>query len=178
MRILNLYYSSTGNTALVAERMDQVIRDAGHTLDSIRIDKETIVDLLAYDFVFAGSGVYAWLPGKPMQNLFEQLRRTYVADGAIKPASPKLTGKYAVLYCTYGGAHTGINEAIPAIKYMGQLFDHLGFHILAEWYVVGAYRLEKMQAMSRGGRLGDISDRPSEQDLRHIAEATRGILRI
>jgi hypothetical protein len=178
MRILNLYHTSTGNTAMVAERLDQVIRDAGHRLDSIRIDKETTVDLLAYDFVFAGSGVYAWLPGKPLQDLFEQLRRAYAAKGAIKPASPKLAGKYAVLYCTYGGVHTGINEAIPAVKYMGQLFDHLGFYILAEWYVVGAYRPEKMQAMSRDGRLGDISDRPSEQDLRQIAEATRGILKV
>ena len=24
-----------------------------------------------------------------------------------------------VIYCTYGGTHTGINEAIPAVKYMG-----------------------------------------------------------
>ncbi|MBN2332747.1 MAG: flavodoxin [Deltaproteobacteria bacterium] len=178
MRVLNLWYSSTGNTTLVAERINQAVRDAGHALDVVRVDKATTVDLLAYDLVLAGSGVYAWLPGKPLQDLFEQLRRSYAAAGAIKPASPKLAGKHAVIYCTYGGVHTGINEAVPAVKYMGQLFDHLGFHILAEWYVVGAYRPEKMQAMSHDGRLGDISDRPNDKDLREIEEGVKGILRV
>jgi flavodoxin len=177
MRVLNLYYSSTGNTAMVADRIDKTVKNTGYIIDSVRINKETGVDVLLYDLVFAGSGVYGWLPGKPVQKLFERLRSTYAKNGAIKPASPKLPGKHAVIYCTYGGVHTGINEAIPAVKYMGQLFDHLGFYILAEWYLVGAYRSEKLKTMSYNGRLGDISDRPNEHDLKKIEEAVKGIMR-
>ena len=73
------------------------------------------------------------------------MRKKYVKEGKLKPASPRLPDKKAVVYCTYGGAHTGVNEAIPAVKYMAQLFDHLGFMILDEWYFVGEYVPEKFK---------------------------------
>ena len=178
MRTLNLYYSSGGNTGKVAERIDRTLEElgAGHT--SIRAGSETEVDVLEYDLVFVGSGVYAWLPGKPLLDLLTRLRKGYVQSGAIKPASPKLPGKKAVVYCTYGGAHTGINEAIPAVKYMAQLFDHLGLEVLDEIYVVGEYVPENMREMSRAGRLGDIRGRPDEHDLNEVAERVRGLVRV
>ncbi len=83
-----------------------------------------------------------------------------------------------VVYCTYGGVHTGTNEAIPAVKYMGQLFDHLGYTIVAEWYVIGEYNPERMRSHSASGRLGDIRGRPSEEDLRDVAGKGKGVLRI
>ena len=69
-----------------------------------------------------------------------------------------------------------MNEAIPAVKYMGQLFDHLGFLVLDEWYVVGEYHPEKLKDFSANGRMGDITGRPNEADLRDIAEKVKGIL--
>ena len=84
-----------------------------------------------------------------------------------------------MVYCTYGGAHTGINEAIPAGKYLGQLLDHLGFEIVAEWYVVGAYPGKgRFQEYSLGGRLGNIEGRPKEADLKEVAERVIGVLRM
>ncbi len=176
MRILNLYFSSTGNTSKVAERIDKTLKAAGHELDSVKITENTEVNPLEYDFVFAGSGVYAWLPGKPLQNLFEKLRGKYVREGHIKPSSPRLPDKKAVIYCTYGGVHTGINEAIPAVKYMGQLFDHLGIEVLDEWYFVGEYKPVKLEKMSINGRLGNIQGRPDEHDLKEVEEKVRGII--
>ncbi len=179
MKILHLYYSSTGNTKKVAETIDKTLDDLGHQVESVAVGKETEdADLLDCDLVFAGSGVYEWLPGKSMQNLFGKLRRKYVETGDIKPGSPKTPGRKAVVYCTYGGVHTGVNEAVPAVKYMSQLFDHLGFIILDEWYVPGEYVPEKMRSMSEKGRLGDIRGRPDEHDLAEVAEKVKGILNV
>jgi hypothetical protein len=178
MKTLNLYYSSTGNTGKVAGRIDQTLEELGTSHTSIQAGSEIDVDVLAYDFVFVGSGVYAWLPGTPLQDLLTRLRKGYVKDGAIKPASPKLPGKKAAIYCTYGGAHTGINEAVPAVKYMAQLLDHLGFTILGEIYVVGEYVPENMREMSQSGRLGDIRGRPDEHDLDEVEQRVRGLVRV
>lgn len=175
MRVLNLYFSSTGNTSKVADRIDTAVKSMGHDVDSIKISSETEIELMDYDMVFAGSGVYAWLPGKPMQDLFERLRKGYAKKGDIKPGAPRLPDKKAVMYCTYGGVHTGVNEAIPAVKYMGQLFDHLGFEILDEWYFVGEYNPAKMQDMSMNGRLGNIQGRPDDHDLKEVEEKVKGI---
>lgn len=178
MKTLNLYYSSTGNTGKVAARIDRTLEVQGYSHDSVQAGSETEVDVLEYDLVFVGSGIYAWLPGKPLQDLLIRLRKGYVQSGAIKPASPRVPGKKAVVYCTYGGAHTGINEAVPAVKYMAQLFDHLGFEILGEIYVVGEYIPESMQKMSWEGRLGDIRGRPDEHDLNEVEQRVRGLLRV
>ncbi len=178
MKVLNLYYSTTGNTEKVAKAIEKALSEAGHEVDTIKASEKADMDLLSYDFIFAGSGVYEWLPGIPMQKMFTRIRRKYFEMGEIKLAAPRRQNKKAVIYCTYGGAHTGIREAIPAVKYMGQLFDHLGIEIIDEWYVVGGYNLEKHAEFSKGGRLGDIRGRPNEADLRDVMERVRGILRV
>ena len=67
------------------------------------------------------------------------------------------------MFCTYSGPHTGINEAIPVGKYMGQFFEHLGFEVAREWYIVGEFH--GREDHSTMGKLGDIRGRPNEQDL-------------
>jgi hypothetical protein len=179
MNILNLYFSSTGNTEKVALRIEKTILDMGERVDTLKMTRKDMeIDILNYDFIFAGSGVYSQLPGKPVVGLFRNLIQKYAQNGEIVPGSPRRPSAKAVIYCTYGGTHTGINEAIPAVKYMGQLFDHLGYAIVGEWYVIGEYHPEKMRHYSVSGRLGDIRERPGEQDLRDIEERVKGVLRI
>ncbi len=176
MKVLNLYYTLSGNTEKVANRIERTVQDMGHEINKVKVTSNTDeVDLLDYDFVFNGSGVYQWLPGRPMMDLFDNLREKYNDSGGIKPGSPKQEDKKAVIYCTYGGMHTGKNEAIPAVKYMGQMFDHLGFFILDEWYIVGEYP-ENNEVASTQGRLGNIKNRPDERDLEEIEERVRGII--
>jgi flavodoxin len=175
MKILNLYFTATGNTTKVAEKIDATLLESGHEVETMKVTANLEVDVLAFDYVFLGSGVYEWLPGQPVINFVKNLRRRYADDGEIKPSSPKLPGKKAVIYCTYGGAHTGINEAIPATKYMGQIFEHLGFEIAAEWHFIGEYH-GRFQPMSTGGRLGDIRGRPNEADLHEVAEKVREVV--
>ncbi len=181
MKILNIYYSATGNTEKIANIITETAKKEGHDVETIKITKEANdvdVELLDYELVFAGSGVYQWLPGKPIQELFTKLLWKYFEKGEIKPAAPRRPNKKAVIYCTYGGVHTGINEAVPAVKYMGQLFDHLGFTIIAEWYFVGEYKTEKLARFSLNGRMGNIEGRPNENDLRDVAERVKGILKV
>ena len=80
--------------------------------------------------------------------------------------APKVAGKYALVFCTYSGPHTGIDEATPAGKYMRQFFEHIGFTILDEWYVLAEFHgnLEN----STKGRMGDIRGKPTGQDLLKI----------
>jgi len=74
MKILNLYYSQTGNTEQFAKTFEKALSAAGHTVDTVQACKELGIDLLAYDFIFAGSGVYQWLPGKPMLDFLRASR--------------------------------------------------------------------------------------------------------
>ena len=179
MKILNLYYSSTGNTEKVAQRIAAAAAQAGHEVDTVKVAGDQDLDVLSYDLVFMGSGVYQWLPGKPLQEFVTARLAHYAAAGEIKLASPRRPGKKAVVYCTYGGAHTGVNEAVPAVKYLGQLLDHLGFEVVAEWYVVGEYPAKgRFQEYSIGGRLGNIEGRPNEADLEEVAQRVAGILRM
>jgi hypothetical protein len=179
MKILNLYFSSTGNTEKVAQRIAATVESSAHQIDTVKITGDTAIDLLGYDFIFAGSGVYQWLPGKGMQEFIKARLAHYAAAGEIKLASPRRPGKKAVVYCTYGGAHTGVNEAVPAVKFMGQLFDHLGFEVVSEWYFLGEYPAQgRMKDYSASGRLGNIQGRPHDADLQDVAERVKGVLRV
>lgn len=176
MKVLNLYFSSTGNTKKAAQTITATAESCGCRVDTIRATVNAEVNLLEYDLIFIGSGVYEWLPGKPIRALFSKLRQKYVAQREIKPGSPFRQDKIGVVYCTYGGGHTGVNEAIPTGKYLGQILEHLGIPVLAEWYLVGEYH-GKWQEFSTMGRLGDISGRPNDEDLRQVAEMVRGVLK-
>jgi hypothetical protein len=177
MKILNLYFSGTGNTEKIAKQIDKTVRELGHEVDSIKVVEDSEPDVLAYDMVFAGSGVYTWMPGKAMTAVLSRLREKYAREGEIKPASPRRSGRKAVIYCSFGGGHTGSNEAVPAVKYMGQLFDHLGYEIIGEWYIVGEFH-GRLDYLSLSGRMGNIVGRPNESDLKDISEKVIGILRV
>jgi hypothetical protein len=179
MKILNLYFSSTGNTEKVAQRIATTVASSGQQIDTVKITAAAELDLLSYDFIFCGSGVYQWLPGQGMQEFIKARLAHYAGAGEIKLASPRRPGKKAVVYCTYGGAHTGVNEAIPAVKFMGQLFDHLGFEVICEWYFIGEYPAQgRMKDFSTLGRLGNTQGRPHEADLQEVAERVKGILAV
>jgi len=178
MNVLNLYFTSTGNTEKVALQIQDTVRELGHSVETVKVTSGNIdADILKYDFVFVGSGVYGQLPGKPMIELHRRLLQKYNEEGEVKPASPRRPSANVVVYCTYGGMHTGINEAIPAVKFMGQLYDHLGYTIVGEWYVVGEYKTDRLRDRSIRGRLGDIRGRPNTEDLKEVAEKVKGILK-
>ena len=178
MRIVSVYHSQTGNTEKIARTIDETLRAMGHEVETLQAEKGMEIDFLKYDFVFVGSGVYQWLPGKPMLDMLRSHRQKYSEEGIIRPCSPRLPDKKAVVYCTYAGVHTGIHEAVPAIKFTGQLFDHLGFVVVAEWYFIGDFKTEQMKHLNAAGRMGDITGRPDEHDLKEVEELVTAIVNV
>lgn len=177
MKILNIYSSINGQTSKVAEQIEKACRNSGKRVETINVSKENQnIDLLKSDLIFIGSGVYTWLPPKPMLKWIEAQVEKYRKAGLIFPGSPRIPGKSVVVYTTFAGPHTGEAEAIPAIKYMGQLFDHLGITIRDEWTIPSAFIPEKMQALNKNGRLGNITDRPNKNDLMAIHQRVEGLI--
>ena len=174
MRCLILYASLTKNTERVALRIQDVLQAEGLNVELIKIDHETEIDLYQYDLIFLGSLVQLWLPAQTMMDFVRRTVFHYQKTGDLAPCSPVRPGKYAICFCTYAGPHTGVSEAVPAVKWMRTFFEHLGFVVLDEWYTVGEFT--GSEENSTRGRLGDIRGRPNEDDLLAIENKTKGIL--
>jgi hypothetical protein len=130
-------------------------------------------DWFAYDLICVGSPSIQWHPAKPMDDFLKTKFEDYRKLSKIKPSAPKILGKKALIFVTYSGPHTGLDEATPAGKYMAQFFEHLGFTVMAEWYVLSEFRgnLEN----STKGRMGDIRGKPTAADLLKIKEDSKAL---
>jgi flavodoxin I len=96
-----------------------------------------------------------------MTNFLKNKFAAYRKAGMIKPCAPKIPGKNALIFVTYSGPHTGIDEAIPAGKYIRQFFEHLGFTVIDEWYVLSEFHDSLKN--STQGRMGDREENPSRR---------------
>ncbi len=175
MKALTIYWSGTGNTKKVAETIDNTLKNSG--VDSVLkpVKEAGAEDLFEYDLIFIGAPSYMWQPPAPVQEYIKEKMNYYRERGDIKLGSPKVPGKNAVVFATYSGPHTGINEAIPVGKYLGQFLEHLGFDITGEWYFVGEFH--SSEENSTKGRLGDIRGRPNQQDLDKLAGDVKELLK-
>jgi hypothetical protein len=70
----------------------------------------------------------------------------YYEQKRIKTGAPKISGKNALIFCTYSGPHTGINEATPVGKHIGQFFEHLGFTVLGDGVFLANFMAQKNAA--------------------------------
>ena len=166
LRALVIYFSATGNTMKVANSILDALQEEKVSVTFLKVEDATNEELYDYDLVFLGSPSIQCLPAEPVIRFIKDKMKLHRERGDIKLCAPKLPGKTAIVFCTYSGPHTGINEATTAGKYMGQLFEHLGFKVAGEWYVVGEFHgNEKNSTM---GRLGDIRGRPNQQDLAEV----------
>jgi flavodoxin len=175
MNALIIYWSGTGNTKRVAETIHNTLKNGGVNSLLKRVEEAKDDDLYKYDLVFMGAPSFMWQPPAPVQEYIKEKMDYYRKRGDIKLYAPKVPGKKAVVFITYSGPHTGINEAIPVGKYLGQFFEHLGFDLAREWYVVGEFH--SSEENSTKGRLGDIRGRPNQQDLDNIARDVNELLK-
>jgi hypothetical protein len=158
---------------MIGEAIENELSDRGIETTLYKITPELEVDFFEYNLIFMGAPVYANLPPKPVMRFLENRRR---AGDFLKAAAPERPGCFAVMYCTYGGGHTGDHEAIPCLKFMGQTFEHMGIRVVNEWGVVGIFRQVKDPDYNVNGRLGDITSRPDERDVRNIRGRVAGLL--
>ena len=163
-----IYWSKTGNTEKVAHSIKEGLEDAGVDVSLLNTDEADEVDYFDYDLVCVGFPSYLWHPPKPMDDLLKKNFRNHRSEGKIKSGSPRIPGKYALIFCTYSGPHTGIDEATPAGDYAGQFFEHIGFKVLDKWYVLSEFHGSLIN--STEGRMGDIRGMPTKDDLRKIKE--------
>jgi len=165
-RALLVYFSSSGNTKKVATAIKEGLESGGIQVELKNPQEAVETDFFEYDLVCMGSPSIEWQPAKPIADLLKAKLNRYRSEGKIKPCAPKVTGKNALIFCTYSGPHTGIDEATPAGKTMRQYFEHFGFNIVGEWYIVGEFhgRLD----MSTLGKLGDIRGKPTVDELAKI----------
>ena len=123
--------------------------------------------------MFIGVPVYGNLPPTPAIAFLERQKQRGVE---ILPCAPERPGIGAVVFCTYAGGHTGINEAVPVLKYAGQFLEHEGIRVIDEWAFLGSFP-DADEAYRKGGRAGPNQDRPSEQDLRELEGKVKGLIK-
>jgi flavodoxin len=161
MKAIVLYWSKTGNTRKVAEAIQGGLNETGADVTLQHIDDASTLNPYNHDLVCLGFPSYQWSPPPPV---IDFLRRTFAAyRHLVKVGAPPFPGKNVLIFCTYSGQHTGINEATPAVKFAGQFFEHLGIPVVDEWYVIGEFH--GSLSASTEGRLGDIRGEPSEKVL-------------
>jgi hypothetical protein len=169
-----IYWSRTGNTKKVAEAIEGALTAGQVEVRTATPKDADEIDWYEYDLVCIGFPSYRWHPPAPMDDYLKRAFVRYRKQDRVHVGAPHIPGKHALIFCTYSGPHTGLDEATPAADYAGQFFAHLGFDVLAKWYIVGEFHgsLEH----STLGRLGDIRGRPDEQDLVQVRQDTLEIL--
>jgi flavodoxin len=170
---LIVYFSNTGNTQKVAYAIREGLEAGGLKVDLKRPQEAIEDDFYGYDLVCVGSPSIEWQPAKPIVDLLKSKLNLYRGQGKIKPCAPKVKGKNALVFCTYSGPHTGIDEASPAGKTIRQYFEHFGFNVVGEWYIIGEFH--GREEMSTLGRLGDIRGKPTVEELEKIKKEAQQI---
>ncbi|MCW3995207.1 MAG: flavodoxin domain-containing protein [Candidatus Bathyarchaeota archaeon] len=170
---LIIYWSKTGNTQKVADAIKQGLEETGILVTTKKPEEAEDVDYFDYDLVCVGCPSYSWHPPDPVTAFLKKKFAAYRQQGKIKPCAPKVPGKNALVFVTYSGPHTGIDEATPVGKDLRQYFEHIGFTILDEWYVLSEFHgsLEN----STKGRMGDIRGKPTSEDLQRIKEDAKAL---
>jgi len=170
LKALILYWSATGNTEKVAFAIRKGLQTERADDTLLRVEEAQGIDLYDYDLVILGAPVHQWQPAEPVVKFIKEKIDCHRGRGDIRIGAPRRPGKKAVVYCTYSGPHTGIDEAIPTCKYMGQFFAHIGIHVVGEWYIIGEFHGKEDR--STLGPLGDIRGRPNAQDLLKVERDT------
>ncbi|MDO4582274.1 MAG: flavodoxin domain-containing protein [Bacillota bacterium] len=170
-----IYCSFTGNTEKVAKSIASGLSKAGCEVALTTVKEAENIDIYAYDLVCFGVPSINWYLPKPaadyLKGKFEQYKKDF---GPVPPCAPSKPGKNALLFCTWSGPHTGIREAIPCVLAMQQYFEHFGFTVLDEWYVLSEFTGHEEN--STMGRMGDIRGLPSAADLLRIEKQAENIV--
>ena len=173
-KTLLLYWSATGNTEKVAGAIREGLKAAGIEPVVKKVEEAESEEIYDYDLVFLGCPSYSFLPPPPVLKWIERKMNLHRERGDVKLGAPVIPGKTAVIFCTFSGPHTGINEALPVGAYLGQFFEHIGFRVAGRWYTVGEFH--EREEFSIKGRMGDIRGRPNAQDLAEIRDKVAGLL--
>jgi hypothetical protein len=170
MKAALIYWSKSGNTEKVAHAIKEGLIEANVDVSFWRLDEAEEHDFLDYDLYCIGFPSYSWHTPAPVTDYLQKHHRKHSKAGLVKPSSPRVKGKHALIFCTYSGPHTGLDEATPAVKYAGQYFEHIGVSVVAEWYVLSEFI--GWEDGNIHGRMGDIRGKPTNEELEQITKDT------
>ncbi len=175
MNSLVLFDSLGGNTEKVANRIHETANKELAPSRIVKIDKETELDFFDYDLIFIGSPVIDWLPTPRMMSFVKKCLKGYNQKGLVKPSAPIVPGKFAVCFGTFAGPHIGKREAVPMTLWLRSALEHIGFTVLDSWHIVGHFN-NGWDHLNQNGRLGNIENRPDENDLLRLENRVRGTI--
>ena len=175
LKAMVIYDSKTGNTKRVASVIQETL--IKEKVNSIlkKVEDALEEELYDYDLVILGTPIFQWLPSKRIQRFIDKKIVLHEKRGDVRLLAPVIPGKKAVVFCTYSSPFTGIESALPGIKYMAQFFKHIGFEVAGEWYVIGEFHGNEER--STKGKLGDIRGRPNRADLEEVRTKVTALLR-
>ena len=107
---LILYYSNTGNTKKVAIAINNGLEDVGINVSIIDISKVKEIDYFDYDLVCIGCPSIQWHPPKLVTEFLKKNFDMYRKQNKIKIESPTVPRRKVLIFCTYSGPHTGLDE--------------------------------------------------------------------
>jgi multimeric flavodoxin WrbA len=175
LKAMVIYDSKTGNTEKVARAIQETLVKEKVNSTLKKVEDALEEELYDYDLVILGTPIFQWLPSKRIQRFIDKKIVLHEKRGDVRLLAPVIPGKKAVVFCTYSSPFTGIESALPGIKYMAQFFKHIGFEVAGEWYVIGEFHGNEER--STKGRLGDIRGRPNQADLEEVRTKVTTLLR-
>ena len=175
LKAMVIYDSKTGNTKRVASVIQETLVKERVNSTLKKVEDALEEELYDYDLVILGTPIFQWLPSKRIQRFIDKKIVLHEKRGDVRLLAPVIPGKKAVVFCTYSSPFTGIESALPGIKYMAQFFKHIGFEVAGEWYVIGEFHGNEER--STKGKLGDIRGRPNRADLEEVRTKVTALLR-
>ncbi|WP_457569494.1 flavodoxin family protein [Desulfurobacterium sp.] len=166
MRVAILYWSGTGNTRRLVNVLLELMENFLCEFTVIEIKSKLDFNPLEYDVVIFGIPVYRFLPPKEVISFIEHNMDKFKYLRKLR--SPKVPFKFGVTFCTYSGIHTGIKEAIPAVKYVSQFLEHFGYLVVDELYVL--CRFNGWDEANINGKCGVIADLPDNRTISNFRE--------
>ena len=165
-----IFWSKTGNTEKVAYSIKEALAEEIN-VEIKQVQEAENVNFFDYDLVCIGCRSQQWSPPEEIDDYLHNKYSEY--SDKVKLGAPKVKGRNALILCTYSGPHTGKNEVIPVGKYIGQFFEHLGFKILDEIFVLSEHHGSK--EVSTNGKMGDIRDLPTAEDLKEVKNKVKNL---
>ncbi|MBC7235200.1 MAG: flavodoxin domain-containing protein [Chloroflexi bacterium] len=173
LKALVIYFSPGGNTRKVAEAIVRGLERGGAQVTLLPLAEAEDQDYEGYDLVCLGAPSYHFNVPEPVLRYTKS--RLSREREKVRLGAPTVPGRWAVVFVTYAGPHTGIDEATPAGDHMAQMFRHLGFEVRGIWYAVGEFHDDRSAENNLYGWLGDIRGRPNEHDLGVIESNAAGL---
>ena len=122
--ILVCYYSKTGNTEKMAEKIAEEMKIHDFAVDLKRVEEVQVDDLLDYDCIILGSPTYYGSMAWPIKKLLDESVKFH---GQLKG---KVGGAFSSAANVGGGNETTISDILHALLIHGMVIrgDHRGDH--------------------------------------------------